>query len=262
MSRVRPWLGLALIGASACSVLVDLSGLANHDDAGASDATPPLDVVSDVVVVPDAADAAATTCEGAELVSDDFDTAPLGSLWNAVSGSGAAISIDSTDNVTAPSSLLVTVPVEGGTAALRKGMSAKHVCCEYDVKLDAINGRTFKLSGEQGNYSIELTTSNTATQVLEDYYTGTDAGIIRFLSINLPPNSAWRHLVIDAQFPIGSGAGMISVKVDGKPTLQDTLGAPAFDLAFENVYVGVTYAATAQGMPRSVHFDNFRCTTQ
>src|SRR5205814_3690305 len=105
-ARVATLIAVAVCSATACSLLVDTSGLAG----AAADASALSDIEAGL---PEAPTASWCARQSGLAFCDDFDTSPdagLTSKWDSVEFKAGFLGIDGTASSSPPSSLLASVP--------------------------------------------------------------------------------------------------------------------------------------------------------
>ena len=148
------WLVVAMGSAgTACTLLVDTSGLSSTDVA-AADAAPLLDAAApdgdasdggaaDAPLLDASADASFSCASSAATLCDDFDTAALGARWTGTKMAGATMMIDSAGPaLSAPGALLVSLPDNptqaSRVARLEKSLpTLKAIDCRFALRVDS-----------------------------------------------------------------------------------------------------------------------------
>ncbi len=190
---------------------------------------------------------ASGSCTG--IVSDNFDSSPLGGQWDSTTQSGVLLALDSSSATSPPNSLSATFPGgrSGGTGFLEKTFSArKTLCCSFAFRVTgASNISGPRIQGKAGNYQIRLGVGSGVIDVGESLYAGSsDPGISRILT-SFPTSSDWRTMVFSLSFPATSGEGSLAITVDGE-TSTYKIGGDAYDLGVDAFDLGLTYTAGAQ----------------
>jgi hypothetical protein len=252
----RPLLRIVLAGVlvvlpTACSLLVDTSGLAGPAEPSPGAAETSTEATTrdgaDVLVPAlDAADGAPPPCvDGANRFCDDFDHA--GSKWEPYKNRGE-LSVDG-NGLSLPNALRarIVAGANGGAASLGKDLPGNpaSVRCELDVRLDAIptTGETDILDlyaatpgGERHHFYFG---SFDGAWSVGEFREAGDAGAridrIKAIGMALPVN-VWMHLVFDLT------PAALTVTANGKATTLADLTVPVGAVS-RRLNIGITFAS-------------------
>src|SRR5581483_4041409 len=160
----RPFFLAMLVAISgACSVFVNLDGLATSGDDAATEAGSEASIDTGIDTGADAGgmdtgpDVYDFICPDASIVCDDFDDSPLGARWTAVGTQGlATLAIDDAGALSPPNSLLLTLAQNPQSASrwarLEKAFGpVSSIDCSFDMFFEATDA-----SGSQNVRVLEF----------------------------------------------------------------------------------------------------------
>jgi len=254
--------GLALV--AACVSTAGLSGgqKGGGPDAATSDATGESSALADAGGGGDAAPRTWCSLRDGDVLCDDFDRAPLGSLWNTVFNveDGGTIAIESDAYVSPPHSLFL---YSGGTLGDAVGLekilaAAVQIRCEFEIWVDLTGGLqsdVFKLTVDAPDftyYELSLSVSGTSSAFTElAQFPDSESNFTHSHPLTLIPPGQWTAVSVVIVLP-----GQATIQIGNDPPVPLPLAGPHDQTGEE---VGI--AAVGSMSAASALFDNVACQT-